>query len=777
MGSTVLSFVHETPPTNAATAIYTLIVVYDKGTANTTAKVTLPSRECPLKDGSFCLNPATVVECENYVPTKATCRTSAGEVCGMRNGRAACIKQANCKECNGLFDMYPDGTVPLTEGTPEYQTTCSESLTCYRDLGATAVELYKECKNLHSCASYRTKAACEENQCERAGDCTWRVIDQGTGRGVCGAVRPEIAPLNCADCNTLDGGCDAETCSVIGQTSPNTPSACVFIPPPAQQQGTASPDGMPRVFPPGNAFGCRQSRETVCELLTTQQSCEGGQAYVLDTQYGNGVRRGGTNTRTTRSNDAAGLGVCVWMGGACRKDADKDGTADWRQYPETADVWNLSLDVTPPTTSVFGTPGAVFPADFSVSFTNTSTAFVCFSKKGENCYPDTQEHITGQTIKRFFEASESAEWELRYFGVDSARNLETVKVFPFRIDGEGPVITIVNESITQLFVYQTAASSAIRTRAAITFTVSEPSRCTTSLVDGAGSTVSATMRGGANTDLNQAYGERFIVEYPALADGQFEMRITCTDLGGNRATLSRTIIADSDRFLFDPRPADLGNPLINSTVQVEIRSSKAATCRYGEESASEESTFTLWSRFTPYNETGNLVHRATVSTPQSRKYAYLTVCNVTGTLTRGSIADYIVFGIDRAAPTTSICAADSEDECQPVRFSGTGGTTATSGASGAQTSYRLKLLCNDLPTGSPSFGCTPKSTSHCVYREGDTPCQLKQGSVTNAITGTTPFIIRYSSTDRGGNSEGVREQRIELKDTTPPRAPSFTISP
>ena len=773
------SYYDTTIPFNSPVFTYTLIALYNSGlTANSTYTTNTPNSLCPASGVNSCLSATTGVTCNGYVGTVLTC--TGNTMCITNSGGAPiCAPKPSCATCNGLFGSFPESFCSIFVSGQD---------ACYLDLGGTAVELYKLCGELDSCTDYRTQTACESNVCNRAGSCAWRTIDTATGRGVCGATTPELVPQTCSDCGADGSSCDQVMCNAIGLTGGSVQSVCTYVP--SRDEQLASGATLPVSLPApnniqtitSNVAGCMASANVPCEFFDTQAMCTGNSIFALNVTYdSNGNRVSGDNAVLTRSNDAAGHGKCVWTAqNVCRRDANDNNIPDLSpiETPNRgpyADYRILSLDFTDPMTSVTSAPNRVYPAAFSVRFVNDSPIDLCFTRPGQPCYPSQVNDINlaGNRIERYFQPSESGNWELKYYGMDFAKNIEQVRTFPFIIDGQGPSITI--EPIERTLVR--ISNNRLRTRTIVRFNTSEQSKCSTTLEDANiytyGNTIPPGDRDASSTpaygDLVDAYGTRFVVLYPALIDGTFQMPITCEDLNGNPSVPQTPIIAtvqtDSDPTITNPRPVNLGTPFTNSTIAIEISTQANAQCRYGalSEDSDTLSPQAMWNSFitTPYTTTGAQVHRATVPTVTSGLYAFMTVCNITGNLVKGGPGDLVIFGIDRQAPVTSICDVSSSSSCNPIRLDNAN-------------SYRLKLMCTDGPGGSPRFGCTQTDTQYCIY-SGSAPCtNFVNATVTSEITGTGDYRIRFRSTDAGGNTEAMRDELIRLVDTVPPDV-TFTI--
>ncbi len=738
--------------TSASALFYSVILTFSNGkTANASVAVNVPTQSCGAGATTFCKTSTIAVTCDaTFNMRETTC--SSATVCSVVNGEAQCIKGAagtlSCDACNGLFSMFPDSTELITEGSvpaggPDTQRTCSASLTCYNDLRDTSVPLYSSCASLNSCAGYRTQAACSANQCGKPGTCAWRDIDPtgGTGKGVCAPQQSGYIPSSCSDCALASGGtCNRAVCEAIGTAAGQGASMCAYIDPSTGTVGGLTPSGT----------GCVPATQMPCEFYADRNQCEGGTTYQLNAQYSGTTRTGGSHTIISRSNDVAGHGKCVFFTNGCRKDSDKDTVADVTQYTPGQNFWPLSLDFTSPTTTILATPGAKFGRDVTIPFSSDGVVKACLARTGQSCYPVDGTLITASAVRKQFTIAESGPWSLFYYATDTARNLEIVQQYDFIVDGQAPTVVVTNVTKT---VVRTALTGKpeMRQRTTVLFGSDEKVICNTTLQDLTGTTVPAASRGAGVTDLTGQIGWNFSVTYPALVDGSYVLLITCTDETGNPATVREPITANTDSALLNPLPVTQ-TPLRTLRANISIESTKPSTCAYGPVGSATKTKYTV---------TGGTLHSATVDVTGSGLYTYETTCNSGGTITTGDASDMIVFPVDVTAPTTEICNSNLQG-CEPIDFAM------------PRALYKIGFLCDDQPVDSPNFDCA--QTLACVAAPTAAPC-TPTAKASMEIDGTKDWVLRYYSTDKGGNAEANRTVTITAKDVYPPAAPTFTLLP
>jgi hypothetical protein len=736
--NTALTYTDNTVPQTATVAYYTIITYYTDGTKiNTAVQVTVPNTVCPTASTSYCKDSKTPVECVNFIPIpKTPCdqnpKTGTPTVCSITtDGVAECVPTALCDQCNGLLGMFPDDKKTITEG--QLNVACEDLDTCYRDKTDTTVEAYLSCSKPNSCFDYRTQTACETNRCDMPGTCKWN-----TTTNIC-------APLNTnfADCKlcTVANGCSETMCNSI--------PGCAYYEERDNQPLNKADFGS----------GCYKKEDIPCELYVSKQQCEGTSVFDMDVTYTAGKRVSGTNTVKTKSGDLYAHGKCVWKAqqNVCVRDADKDNTADQvsiqAQLASNEKILPYLLDFTDPVTTVMDLPNKLYAKQFTVNIATTGSKLYAEIKRPGACYPTSTSLVTAQTVSRTFDvAADGGDWQMCYYAEDKSRNLEVVKVFPFKIDVSAPVITVT--STKSIIPY---AQGGFRTVVAVSFTVSEPSQCTTVLKKADGTEAQQADTGlqgsGAKTS---GYGTKFSVTYPQVVDGTFTTTIECTDSAQNKQTEVHQFTTDTDFDITKPYPVNVQRPYNTTEINISVETARNAQCRYGQRGMS-------FAQMTPYTTTSALKHNATIrytTSNPSGDYKLQTACDFAGTIVYGGAADDVMFSIDILPPQITLCDGTKTNagatSCPNTLFTNTRSST-----------QKILLICTDDPKTSLNFGCNGMKACNTTVGGSCTPTLITSTPVFD-FSGTQPVDFVYESVDKGGNRIGGR-RTINLNDMTQPQ--------
>lgn len=371
---------------------------------------------CGMAEGS----PA-VVSCDenNLLDPIETC--DPGETCSVASGSPSCVPAPDCERCNGLLGLFADLGLLVQIGPIEAR--CQDQAMCYLDSGSTGnpllVETYGSCLAVSSCEQYASQAACEADKCSLDNGCTWQPIAPELGKGIClGQDRPA-----CEECDEALGYCNKEACEAI---SPE----CYY-------------DGNPNNL--ASAKGCIHKEDMACRYYDTRQDCIGdGSDARFDVGYSEGMRSGGTNERTSASQDLQGIGSCAWVlsGERCIKDADMKRVGNEDDCIENDRIYSdpgCLADSTPPTTEFFFQDPPVYGRAAIRTLPHTAyddrtpadeiRTYVCFAAPGESCYPQ-------RTLDEISLPAEG-QYVLHYYSVDASENLEVVRFQEITIQDYG----------------------------------------------------------------------------------------------------------------------------------------------------------------------------------------------------------------------------------------------------------------------------------------------------------------------------------------------------
>jgi hypothetical protein len=744
LGPEVQAYTHTSLPTTTTGIYYVLFTTYNGGANTATAEVQvfIPNSLCPSPGiYGYCLDARNGVNCNNYnVISQPACTgtglQSGSSICGLVNGIATCIPAANtlqCESCNGLLSMFPDPSRQISFGA--IITTCGQrASTCYLDTKETSVPLFQACAALDSCMGYRTSTACTENICGKGGPdgCSW--YGSGPEMGYCAAT--QAAFNRCSDC-TIQSGCTSNICEV------ELDKGCYFY------ESETTRNDLPN--------GCYAPEDVICEMYTSQQDCEGGTTFSLHTTYSSGARVAGNNTYSSLSSDVAALGKCTWFEPAgreafCARDADDNNAPDLLLQATSTSLAMLR-DFTNPRSAVIGTADTVYPANFDVRLgTEPGTlAYTCLSRPNDACYPNEQNLANNRFTTSFSGSEDNGAWVLRHYTEDASKNLEFVQEFRFLIDTEVPQIDV---NLNQTFY--TTSTNTTRAHVAVHIQVSEMAYCNTTLTTQEGTSIQGVRELQQLLSQPQgALGREFSYAYPQLADNNYRLRVTCSDLSRNQNITVVNFIVDSNNTIGNPQPAARTPPLNRTQVPINITTNANAQCRFGQRGDN-------WVQMTPYSVTGSTLHRHTVALPTG-DYRFQTACDFGGTVIYGDLVDDILFSIDRLPPVVHLCDADrtqiGEGPCTSTPFNNTGAER-----------HRVLLRCEDMPLDSPRFFCPPTNIFSCIENVTgtNTNCQPEQRNL-HTVLGTVPVRLKYYAVDMGGNAGPVQTFLINLTDKTPPQ--------
>lgn len=233
------------------------------------------------------LNKGYACDTKNKLTTLTSC--GLDELCVAKGTTPTCITPTDCTLSTGTFGF--DTTLTTCEGTsdtPNY---------CFLDKSATPVDQCYPCSQAITCYDYKTKSACERNNCY-VGACEWRDTYPDVGSGVCIDARFNSCPL-CNKTGSASAPNKEAYNSVFDQCSPEKASAL-------------STPAYPCFYSNGQALDCSK---VTCKDYTPLQcgSPEGG--ITLDTD----------NNLITTSTDPCGIKVCQYDASPtiqCRKNAD-----------------------------------------------------------------------------------------------------------------------------------------------------------------------------------------------------------------------------------------------------------------------------------------------------------------------------------------------------------------------------------------------------------------------------------------------------------------------
>ncbi len=441
----------------------------------------------------------------------------AGEQCVIDEAGVMCIGQTVCDR-GGIFGLY--STLAGCEKDGENY--------CFYDRSKSSIDECYACSPRMVCADYRSKGACERDNCH-AGVCEWRDVIPGIGIGVC--VDTRFA--NCAWCkakgtlglenndayNEVFDQCTAEKSNAL--TVPGF--LCVY-------------DKNSQESNPCSAAACMDYNESQCG------SPPGG------------IRLNADNSVAVPSTDPCNIRVCQNIAGAgCVKNHDADSVPDCALKVAAPERRQCELDYLPPNVtlvpSVFRTDRIDWLAVKMLDRRNATDdgAFmegrqgyrlrVCVVGEESSCTSPSDFASTNYSMlnvndlylqggREVLATMSIGENTLRYYGVDRANNPGIVKEMKIiacdRCQGPKVLEVVVTPGRLVDGKYYTIADTPV-----ITVSFNEPAILTSAaLVLGSKvMPVTASPSSGAN------YEYTFIPLKPLL-DGEYTLTFNAKDKNG-----------------------------------------------------------------------------------------------------------------------------------------------------------------------------------------------------------------------------------------------------
>ncbi len=235
---------------------------------------------------------------------------SAGEKC---NDNEVCIIESGYPRCIAGGNCNYDSANPF--GLYYTKSTCESGKYCFYDRSFTIEDNCFDCSVNMSCYDYKTSQACQDDNCF-VGGCEWRPLSEELGTGVCVGLEKD----NCRWCDKTGTILSSKATSKVFE-------ACS-----PQKAEKLSVDGNQCYFVSGSAKNCR---EVICTDYVAESECSGSR--LIDTH----------NQITSPSDDSCGIGICQWLNGICRKNADGDSVQDCSSAECEKDIFkpNTQIDI------------------------------------------------------------------------------------------------------------------------------------------------------------------------------------------------------------------------------------------------------------------------------------------------------------------------------------------------------------------------------------------------------------------------------------------------
>jgi hypothetical protein len=618
-------------------------------------------------------------------------------------GTTACSYQSNCATCGDPLGLY----ATLSSGLAYYldlytETLCYQIPTCYYDYTLTTVDTYQECADVSSCYDYASQSACEEqyntnginNKCLFR-NCQWiEFSSDSISNGICKELNSEYS--RCDACNSavhngIFDACTEARCQEFG-----VDDATCYL---------STLTNM-----------CTDISQFTCTAYDDSTSCSGDHDVDVSEE---------TNEIITPSEDALNIGLCYWNGVKCYKDANGDGLQDAGQE-----------DMTPPTTIILSSEKMI-----SINITllardlnqdgsegdGVKETYYCITNDGTSCYPDTIVSLNSEGVGTIEAGDGSGTYDLYYFSVDYADNLEIVQHYSFDVDKKAPVIGIS--------YYVSPDTSSPYDDSALTFEIilDEEAYCTDNFEN-------------IDAQIEEIFNDHFVTKYTGLTDGYYVYSVNCTDLLGNEGTAFVIAQIDADNAIFDSSPFGYVD---SSSVSLEIKTLEDAECGFSENT--EENSFEdMDEGFEKSAETGYYQFSRDWTLTNNGLYYYDIKCR----LQDNSIHDdEITFVYDTTAPTTAVVDSYGEAFDFSAFYQGE--------------ELDMYLQCTDAP----QYGLGCSATYYCLDATICTPTTVYETATAIPYDGTSNYFCYYSKENTaagvGGLSETIHCTEINIDAYTP----------
>jgi hypothetical protein len=642
---------------------------------------------------------------------------------------------------------------------------------CYVDSSSTSVDFCYQCPIPTSpesdCSLYKSDSACGKNRCGVGSGCAWKDSEFGSlGKGVCydkknmeSKKKIQIEDLSA---QTLESKSSCELCDSSSSLFSNigcTQNVCSSL-------GLCYEEVTSPNFQVSSCSSCNtnpaRGKITTCRDLKTENSCVNAtgesQAFV-----GNGIY----------SDDACGIGSCVWNGTTCYKDSNYDSRPDCEDGFGKVSL-GCEQDYTPPETTL-RIGNFILNKDlssnrnellFSVSERIQRFDYCLYEKGKPRC--DVFLNISGTSIlSQEFKINpivsfnklikDSGTYYLRFRSLDLFSNLEETKEMPLTIDSGLPQISIDyfsecsncgEGSKIDCGVGETYLSKVELSLQSDKFVICKDYLIPPGLSKG-GSLSSSQPGIYLPTPLTKDFvilnGEERH-EFTGLADGEYRYVVECEDFAGNKNSVNEIMSIESSKIISSVSPKA---SLLDGKVKYDVSTTSPSLCKISLDG----------NQYINLESSTGLRHSKEFSYQPNSYHHYGVLCIDNNPLLEfEGRCDYSAqeFIVDTKPPSTKGVVGSKE-------FFNPGWESAVSD------STEMRLIPSDDGDNGLSFGID--YTQYCISPGTkclpDSPGGIKvfyPDPVTIPVTNN--LGICYYSVDKGGNKEEPKCGKI-IK-TTPP---------
>ncbi|MBD3309817.1 hypothetical protein GF351_01210 [Candidatus Woesearchaeota archaeon] len=596
----------------------------------------------------------------------------------------------------------------------EYMDDCENTDLCYYDYSSTITDVCKGCDLFGSCFSYRSRDACESDECIYGSyqntDCQWYEGPYGElGMGVCYPEGQEGTEY-CHICNwsspMFDNVCNQGVCDLLGDCYSDIYNA--------------------------SCVGCDSTVQ--CNLFD-YDSC-GNYGTINEDQTC------GSSYQMPQSEDPCGLGICNWIDSECQKDGNMDGIADC-SLTESDTVCRRSRR---PETRIIQKPDYINSQGQSqITFARYSNlqpeevyTFYCLESEGNStqgfCCPSEAVPAAGSiqlpNNEYPLEGAEGEGYEggmfLRYYSSDRYNNTEQIRSETLYVDTKPPVLELGYKIVQEEF--DDHASNLM-----LEINTSEPVLCdyelTGSMLDGWGHA------GAFGTEASATE------TFAGLKDGMYTYEIQCGDYYGNKFHDSMTIFVDRHHGIFYHQP---NTTVRRSQALISLRTISDLDCWFN---STHHGIYSGWEKF----------NRRQINTAEGLHYEHwkdLSDEQLDGTynlpvvcgeiLEDPALFSNIIFTVDETPPNITV-----------QHYAG--GALYPMNGSGYYSDPAIAFVCADKKYAHPGeFGCNLESIIYCLDQQdcnAATGTSYTYGEALNIFAGygSGSYDLYVRGWDLGGN--------------------------
>jgi len=705
------------------TYTYDIAVLYSSGgiSQKTFTSITTGDEDCEgiFDNNEFCLDNRRK-QCDENNMLVLDLECAPGYICmgPDEKGKTYCKKEVNCREKGNPFGLFCTGAACLDDDDP-----------CYYDYSDTTVDECGNCSYVSDCYGYISEDACLTDNClisgaysfEEDNSCEWHYMFEEFGKGFC--YDEDYNGLDyCWLCNKdsdvfYNVNCDQNVCTKLG--------ACH-----------------------SSDLSCEPCFDTTtCEDFDNEYSCVN--AHLL----GSRNVTIGENLEIIGSDDACGLGRCKWGDpdgdgkASCFKDADDDDLADCKKGNVLCEDFEAFITKPQPDIPRMNANG------YGITFFlegggmgSLSDFYFCIDENnsciqiGDVDVNPADRVIIINPVEETDIIDDVGNYFIRYYSIDSNKNVEEVKSTPFFVDPIFPVAEFGHKFYSEGGHNYTEIAAAF----------DECVRCNYEL-----NSIPLDKVEEHNLDVD---GNEFFIKFKDLDDGNYIFTTICSDDVGNSVRNDYSFYVDFVHGINIGYP----NSEVLNTEKVKFYLTTADDCDCVLE-AIDASSFGI-----PYDALpGEPIMMNKVEMISNKLYNYTT------TLTLGEDRSYIV-----KATCTPLVSGEVDYGFFHFTIDTQAPVTLTDFDFGAWHRKEEDLITIDFDCNDIDINGTPgESGCKAVYLCTGLNCHSDERNYQELVnkeyqTNVNGLYVSYFSVDNLGNKEnryvtGHYNQRIRIDEVDP----------